>query len=99
MNLWFDLKYAWRLLKKSWGYSLMCASVVALSVGLAVWMFTRAYSSLWRGLGFAGSARWYSVQITPDGHDTEARPTVDAYTYQELLAHKRLADHLGAFED
>ena len=97
MNLLFDLKYAWRLLKKSWGYSLMCASVVALSVGLAVWIFTLAYSSLWKGLGFAGSSRWYSVQIAPDA-TAKARPIVDAFTYQELLAHKRLADHLGAFE-
>jgi len=96
MNLWFDLKYAWRLLKKTWGYSLMCASVVALSVGFAVWIFTFMYSILWKNYPFA--ARWYSVQITPDGTDTAARPSVDAYTYQELLAHKRLADHLGAFE-
>jgi predicted permease len=97
MNLWFDLKYAWRLLKKSWGYSLMCASVVALSIGLAVWMFTLAYSALWRGLGFPGSERWYSVQIAPDA-TAKSRPIVDAYTYQELLAHQRSADYLGAFE-
>ena len=97
MSLLFDLKYAWRLLRKSWGYSLMCASVVALSVGFAVWIFTFTYSLLWKSLPFA--ARWYSVQITADGTGTAAQPRVDAYTYQEMLAHKKVADHLGAFEN
>lgn len=96
MNFWFDLKYAWRLLRKSWGYALMCASVVALSVGLAVWAYALAYSQAWKPLPFAGSERWYSVQIAADAAAT-ARPSVDAYTWQELLKHSRSADALGAF--
>lgn len=96
MNLWFDLKYAWRLLKKSWGYALMCASVVALSVGLAVWTNALTYSMLLKPLPFAGSERWYSVQLVSDATG-RARPAVDAYTWQELLAHNRSADYLGAF--
>ena len=52
MNHWFDLKYAWRLLSKSWGYSLMCASVIALSVGLAIWTYSTAYSQMLKLLGF-----------------------------------------------
>lgn len=96
MNLWFDLKYAWRLLRKSWGYSLMCASVVALSVGLAVWTNALTYSQVFKPLGFPGSERWYSVQLAADA---AARPRsgVDAYTWQELLARSRSADSLGAF--
>lgn len=96
MSLWFDLKYAWRLLRKSWGNSLLCASVVALSVGLAVWTCSMTYSQLLKPLGFPGSERWYSVQISSKG-TTIPRPVVDAYTYQELLAQNRSADHLGAF--
>ena len=96
MNLWFDLKYAWRLLMKSWGYSLMCASVVALGVGLAVWTYSLAYSEVLKPLGFPGSERWYSLQIAARAEAT-ARPSVDAYTYQELLARNRLVDHLGAY--
>ena len=96
MNLWFDLKYAFRLLKKSWGYSLMCATVVALSVGLAVWSCALTYSQLFKPLEFPGSNRWCSVQIATDA-SSRARPSVDAYTWQSLLAHKRSADHLGAF--
>jgi|SRR5579859_884703 len=96
MNLWFDLKYAWRLFKKSWGYSLMCASVVALSVGLAMWTYELAYSQLLKPLGFPDSERWYTVQIATDA-GVAARPNVDAYTYQELLKHNRSADYLGAF--
>ncbi|HEX8153192.1 MAG TPA: ABC transporter permease, partial [Thermoanaerobaculia bacterium] len=96
MNFWFDLKYAWRLLKKSWGYSLMCASVVALSVGLAVWTNALTYSMVFKPLPFPGSSRWYSVQLISDATG-RPRPAVDAYTWQELLAHNRAAQYLGAF--
>jgi putative ABC transport system permease protein len=96
MNLWFDLKYAWRLLRKSWGYSLMCASVVALSVGLAVWTYTLVYSQMFEPLGFPNSERWYSVQLAADS-SARARPYVDAYTWQRLIEGNRSADVLGAF--
>lgn len=96
MNLWFDLKYAWRLAVKSWGYSLMCASVVALSVGLAVWSYSLTYSQILKPLGFPGSEQWYSVQLAADAA-ARPRASVDAYTWQELLKHQRSADHLGAF--
>jgi hypothetical protein len=96
MNLWLELKYAWRLLNKSWGYSLMCATVVALSVALAVWTYVMAYSQLWKPLGFPGSEHWYSVQIASVAGAT-ARPSVDAYTYQEMIEHNRSADYLGAY--
>src|SRR6266545_3383116 len=96
MNLWFDLKYAWRLLMKSRGYSLMCASVVALSVGAAVWTYSMTYSQLLKPLGFPGSERWYSVQIAAKA-GARPQPSVDAYTYQEVLKQNRTADHLGAF--
>jgi len=96
MNLWFDLKYAWRLLNKSWGYSLMCASVVALSVGLVVWTYSLAYSQVLKPLPFPGSERWYSVQVAAKA-GTDLQPSVDAYTYQEMLKQNRSADYLGAF--
>jgi putative ABC transport system permease protein len=96
MNFWFDLKYAWRLATQSWGYSLMCAGVVALSVGLAVWTYTVTYSELLKPLGFPGSEHWYSVQIAATAAG-KGQPSVDAYTYQELLEHNRSADYLGAF--
>jgi putative ABC transport system permease protein len=96
MSVWFDLKYAWRLLLRSWGYALMCASVVALSVGLAVWTWSLTYSQLFKPLAFPGAERWYSVQTAPRAA-LSVRPSVDAYTYQELLAHNRSAHHLGAF--
>ncbi len=98
MNLWFDLKYAWRLTCKSWGYSLMCATVVALSVGLAVWTFAIADARMLRPLPFPGAEHWYSVQMA-DKAKAEAQPNIDAYTYQEMLKSNRSADYLGAFSD
>ena len=96
MNLWFDVKYAGRLLAKSWGYSLMCASVVALSVGLAVWTSALAYSQMFKPLGLPGSEEWYSLQLSADG-SARVRPSVDVYTWQELQKHDRSVEHLGAF--
>jgi putative ABC transport system permease protein len=96
MNYMFDLKYAWRLLLKSWGYSLLCALVVALSLGLALWAYTLVYSQALKPLGFPGSERWYSVQIADDA-STSAEPQVDAFTYQEIRKRSDNADYLGAF--
>src|ERR1700722_16687418 len=95
MNFGFDLRYAWRLLTKSRGYSLLCASVVALSVGLPVWAYTLVYSQLLKPLGFPAE-RWYSVQIAAQPGE-RAYPNVDVYTYQELLKNNRSANYLGAF--
>ncbi|TXH64668.1 MAG: FtsX-like permease family protein [Lysobacteraceae bacterium] len=83
MNYMFDIKYAWRLLLRSWGHSLLCIGVVALSVGLALWSYSVVYSQALKPLGFPGSENWYSIQIAADAK-TVARPTVDAYTYQEI---------------
>jgi putative ABC transport system permease protein len=96
MNIALDFRYALRLLRRSWGYSLMCASVVALSVGLAIWTYSMIYVQILKPLGFPNSERWFSVQIAADA-TTAARPSVDAFTYQELLKRNRTSDYLGAF--
>src|SRR5437667_2364677 len=97
MTSWLDLKYAWRLLNKSWGDALLCASVVALSVGLALWTWCMAYTQLLKPLGLPNSDRWYNVQFAADASATPRASSVDAYTYQELLKHNRAADYVGAF--
>ncbi len=98
MSSWLDLKYAWRLLTKSWGYTLLCASVVALSVGLALWTWCAvAYPQLLKPLGLPNSERWYNVQLAADTAVAPRPASVDAYTYQELVKQNRSADHLGAF--
>src|SRR5258708_36952964 len=96
MNLWFGLKFAWRLLLKAPGYSLLCTVVVALSVGLALWSYVVLYSSMLKPLPFPDSDRWLSVQIAPKATAT-GDPNLDAYTYQEVRRHSRTAKHLGAF--
>lgn len=94
--MWLELKYAWRLLRKNWSYSLLCACVIALSVGLAGWASLVVYNQLFRSPGFPGSERWYSVQLAADAA-VDAAPIVDAYTYQELRKRNRTADYLGAY--
>ena len=61
MSPWFDLKYAWRLLLRSPGHSLVCIVVVALSVGLALWTYVLAYSQALKPLPFPGGERWISL--------------------------------------
>jgi predicted permease len=96
MNLWFDLKYAWRLLLKTPGHSLLCVVVVALSVGLALTSYTLAYAMAFKPLSFSGSERWVGVQVAANAA-ARPRANLDAYTYQELLKRNRTANHLGAF--
>lgn len=97
MNLAFDLKHASRLLRKSWGYSLLCAGVVTLSVGLTIWAWVISQDQMLRPLGLPDSGDWYSVQIAADATAPPRSISVDAYTYQELIASSRAADHLGAY--
>jgi putative ABC transport system permease protein len=98
MNLGFDLVYAWRLLKQSWGYTLLCATVVALSVGLAIWTWSSVtYPQLLRPVGLPGAEDWYTVQIATEAATNPQPGSVDAYTYQELLKNNRTSDHVGAF--
>jgi putative ABC transport system permease protein len=96
MNYMFDIKYAWRLLIRSWGHSLLCVGVVALSVGLALWSYSIAYSQAFKELGFPGSESWYSIEIAADAKAV-ARPVVDAYTYQEIQSRNTGVDYIGAF--
>lgn len=95
-NLWFDLRYAWRLLFKTPAYSILCTLVVAISVGLAMFTYVMGYNTVFKPLPFPGADRWYSIQIA-DNATATARARVDAYTYQELLKHARATQHLGAF--
>jgi putative ABC transport system permease protein len=97
MNVAFDLKYASRLLRKSWGYSLLCACVVTLSVGLAIWTWVMSEDQVMRPLGLPNSGGWYNLQIAADATAPPQTISVDAYTYQELLAGNRSTDHIGAF--
>ncbi len=95
-NFWFDLRYAMRLLRRALSHSLLCAMVVALSVGLALFVFVMDYSIAYKPLPFPGADRWVSIQIA--GKPTEsAEPRLDAYTYQELLNRRRNVDYIGAF--
>ena len=96
MNFGFELDYAWQVAKKSWGFLLMCASVIALGTGLTLLLYLQVYAYVLKPLGFPNSERWYSVEIAM-GAAHMAQPSIDAYTYQELLKHNRSADYLGAF--
>src|SRR5947209_2601903 len=97
MHLTLDLKYASRLMRKSWGYSLLCAGVVTLSVGLSLFSWVMAQDYLLASLGLPDSGSWYSVQMAADATALPAPTSVDAYTYQKLLENNRSADHLGAY--
>jgi putative ABC transport system permease protein len=97
MHLAFDLKYASRLLRKSWGYALLCAGVVTLSVGLSIWGWVMSQDLLVGSLGLPDSGDWYSVQTAADATALPTPVSVDAYTYQKLLENNRSADHIGAY--
>ena len=96
INLWFDLKYAWRLAVRTPGHALLCTLVVALSVGLALWTYVLVRTLLLTPLPFPGGDRWLSVQIAAN-KTTQSVPDLDAYTYQEMVNRSRSIEHLGAY--
>ncbi len=91
MNLWFDLKYAWRLLLKSPGHSLLCIGVVALSVGLSLVAYSVTNYIAFKPLGFPDSERWYVIS-----DEAATGLALDNYTYQTLVKRSRNINHLGA---
>jgi putative ABC transport system permease protein len=95
-NLWFDIRYAVRLLRKTAAHSLLSALVVALSVGLALFIFVMNYAIAFRPLPFKDSGNWLSVQIAAKSTE-KARARLDIYTYQQLLSRRRDVNHIGAF--
>lgn len=95
-NLWFDIKYAWRLALKTPGHSVLCTLVIALSVGLALWAYVLVRALLLTPLPFQSGDRWLSVQIAAN-KTADSVPDVDTYTYQEMVKRSRTVDHLGAY--
>jgi putative ABC transport system permease protein len=95
-NMMFDLKYAWRLFLKTPANSLLCIIVVALSVGLSLFVYVIDYNMFLKPLPFSDSQRWLSLQIA-ENESKSHRPNIDAYTYQELLKRSDSVDYLGAF--
>jgi predicted permease len=63
-----------------------------------MWSYSLAYAMRFKPLPFPDTERWYSVQLAATATATP-RASVDAYTYQELLARTRNVTHLGAFAD
>ncbi len=96
MNLWFDLKYAARLLLKSPLHSVLCVGVVALSVGLATFVYAVVYGAWLKPLDIPGSQRWYVVHAAANATADALLHALDPYTYQELLNSNRTVKHLGA---
>ena len=96
MNIWFDLKYTWRVLTKARGYAFLCAAVVALSVGLVTFVYSLAYGAWLKPLDIPGSQRWYVVHAAPNAVAIPQVHSLDAYTYQEILKSNRTVKHLGA---
>lgn len=92
----FDFTYAWRLFLKSPGNSLLCILVVALSVGLSLFVYVIDYNIGLKPLPFDGAGRWLSIQVAENG-SSSFRPRVDPYTYQELRKRTQTIDYLGAF--
>lgn len=95
-TLMFDLKYAWRLFLKTPGSSLLCVVVVALSVGLSLFVYVIDYNMALKPLPFADSRHWLSLQVS-ENSSRPLRPQVDAYTYQEMVKRVGTVDYVGAF--
>ena len=99
MNLLFELKYAFRTLRKHLGHTILSTTVIALSLSIALIGSTIFYNILLRPIDFPNADRWaHLVNIYgPDGA-VAAPDNIDIFRYQYFQEHNTAFEKLGALK-
>lgn len=77
-----DIQYALRLLAKKPGFTLLTTLVMAVGVGLSVFLFSMFNTMLFKDLPFKDSERLVRFHITQDGIEVNAG--IDLHDYEEI---------------
>ncbi|MCG8413423.1 MAG: ABC transporter permease [Pseudomonadales bacterium] len=97
MSLWFDLKYAVRLLTRNLGHSALCVFAVALSLAISLVVFALAYNTTYRPYEFQDSENWtYLYGINTDSNTAESIDSVNLFTYQVMQESLTAFSEFGA---
>lgn len=82
MNVIKDIQYALRLLAKKPGFTLLTTLVMAVGVGLSVFLFSMFNTMIFKDLPFKDSDRLVRFHVTQDG--VETRASIELHDYTEI---------------
>lgn len=82
MTLTKDIQYALRLLAKKPGFTLLTTLVMAVGVGLSVFLFSMFNTMIFKDLPFKDSDRLVRFHATQDGVETHA--SIELHDYAEV---------------
>ncbi len=91
-----DFRYAWRMLLRSPGISLMAIVALALGIGVTATMFSIVYGALMRGLPFEGGDRIMVLQRTRVSQ-SDSRMSVPIHDYRDWKAAQKSFEDLAAY--
>lgn len=97
MTMIKDIQYALRLLAKKPGFTLLTTLVMAVGVGLSVFLFSMFNTMLFKDLPFTDSDRLVRFHITQDG--VEGRSGVDPLDYTEIKTQLKGVELFGAYRE
>ncbi|MFC3114676.1 ADOP family duplicated permease [Cellvibrio fontiphilus] len=92
-----DIQYALRLLAKKPGFTLLTTSVMAVGVGLSVFLFSMFNTMIFKDLPFKDSDRLVRFHVTQDG--VEARDNIELHDYAEIKNTLRGVELFSAYRE
>lgn len=92
-----DIQYALRLLAKKPGFTLLTTLVMAVGVGLSVFLFSMFNTMLFKDLPFKDSDRLVRFHITQDG--VVGRGAIDLHDYTEIKTNLKGVELFGAYKE
>ncbi len=91
--LWYELRYALRLIRKSPGFVSLCVMIIAMGMGLSIVMYSSIKSAAYADLPVANGERFVSLlTLNRETRVESAFQTMDAYAF------KYLCDNLQGFD-
>lgn len=97
MNVIKDIQYALRLLAKKPGFTLLTTLVMAVGVGLSVFLFSMFNTMIFKDLPFTDSDRLVRFHATQDGAETPA--SIELHDYAEIKNAAEGVELYSAYKD
>ncbi len=92
-----DIQYALRLLAKKPGFTLLTTLVMAVGVGLSVFLFSMFNTMIFKDLPFNDSERLVRLHMTQDGVETDSG--IDLHDYAEIKTAIEGVELFGAYKE
>lgn len=100
MNLWYELNYTLRVLKKKLGFSTLCVLVIALGYGIAIPFYSIVKNFAYAPLPFPDADRLVVVKQTDSRTGSEFSAfSSDLYLFNVLRDSALSLDVLAAFQE